>query len=272
MKRTVLLVTVLLTILASAAWMQQPAGKEDTQRGRPLYYDTFNEEWLNPAKWMAIGPWCSGGLECVREIQNGHLRLAVRDFGAIDSDSGLQFSESEVDFISPNAINSITADVTLRSFSGVACTTNNTDMTHAQVNIGGIFFNTGTGDPADDVPASLILWVDTTDPKTMTVLNWNSQSYNVVDSYPIGTPLTATFAWDKENHQFIAVVKVKGDPGPGKQVVTPYFGSDSTPPASPYKQLQAQAYSLNCTGAKTFAQVEAFNDNVMINQPLPHIE
>ena len=172
-------------------------------------------------------------------------------------------------FVNPNAISSITVDVTLRSFSGVGCSTNDTDRTHTAVSIGGNFFNTGTGDPADDLLALLILWVDTTDPKTMTVLNWNYQSYNVVDTYPIGTPLTATFAWDKENHQFIAVVKVKGDPGPGKRVVTSYFSSDSMPPASPYKNIGAQAFSLNCTTAKTFAQVEAFYDSVMINVPIP---
>jgi hypothetical protein len=273
MKRIVNLILVLLAPLASAAWAQQPMGKETAQSTRPVYYDTFNEMWLNPAKWLATGPWCSGGLECVREIQNGHLRLAVRDFGATDSDSGTQFSESEVDFVNPNAVKSITADVTLRSFSGLGCSTNDTDMTHTNVEIGGIFFNAGTGDPTDDVLAELIFGVDTTDPKTIHVGNWNGQSgWTEVGSYPIGAPLTATFAWDKANHQFIALVKVKGEPGQGKMVAVPYSVSDTTPPASPYKQLSAQAYSLNCTSAKTFAQVEAFYDNVIINQPPPHAE
>jgi hypothetical protein len=117
----------------------------------------------------------------------------------------------------------------------------------------------------------LILWVDTTDPKTIHVGNWNSQTgWTNVDSYPIGTPLTATFAWDKANHQFIAVVKVKCEPGPGKEVLVPYSFSDTTPPAYPVKNLNAAASSLNCTSANTFAQVEAFFDNVLINAyPLP---
>lgn len=133
------------------------AGRRQQRAAFANYYDTFNQKWLDPAKWLATGPFCWGGLECVREIQNGQLRLAVRNFGATDSDSGLPVSESEVDFVNPNAINSITADVALSSFSGVGCSTNNNDKdwTHMELAIGGYFFNTGTGDPADDVLAML---------------------------------------------------------------------------------------------------------------------
>ncbi len=273
MKRIIVLELVLFTSLVSAAWAQQTTGKENAQHGKAVYYDTFNQKWLDPAKWLATGPYCSGALECVREIQNGHLRLALREFGATDSDSGTQGSLLNLDLVSPEAVNSITADVVLRSFNGVGCSTNNTDNTYTQVRIGGNFFNTGTGDPADDVTALLILWVDTTDPKTIHVGNWNSHpqgGWTDVGSYPVGTPLTATFAWDKANHQFIAVVKVKDEPGPGKEVVAPYSFSDATPPASPGKGLSAGCSSLNCTSAKTFAQVESFFDNVMINAyPLP---
>lgn len=103
----------------------------------------------------------------------------------------------------------------------------------------------------------------------MWVSNWwgsrNQGHWTEVDSYPTGTPLTATFAWDKANHQFIAVVKVKGEPGPGKEVVEHYSVSDTTPAVSPRKTLDASVWSLNCTSAKTFAQVEAFFDNVAIN-------
>jgi len=270
MKRITILGLVLFTSLVPAAWAQQATPKQPSLPGT-IYYDTFNEKWLDPAKWLATGPWCWGALECVREIQNGQLRLAARNFGATDSDSGAQYSDSEVDFVNPNAINSITADVTVRSFSGTGCSANNTDMTHTGVLIGGYFFNTGSGDPTDDFRAFLILWVDTTDPKTMNVGNWNGQGdWTEVGSYPIGTPLTATFAWDKANHQFIAVVAVKGQPGRGTTVAAPYFVSDTTPPASPRKTLDASAASLNCTSAKTFAQVEAFYDNVAINvKPRP---
>jgi hypothetical protein len=59
----------------------------------------------------------------------------------------------------------------------------------------------GNGDPADDVLALLILGIDTSDPKTIRIANWNSETgWTDVDSYPIGTTLTAIFAWDKANH------------------------------------------------------------------------
>jgi hypothetical protein len=65
---------------------------------RPAYYDTFNERWLDPAKW-ATGIDCGAlTMECVREIQNGHLRLALRNFGAANSDSGDQWSWTGLTF------------------------------------------------------------------------------------------------------------------------------------------------------------------------------
>jgi hypothetical protein len=91
-----------------------------TPLARPFYYDTFNERWLDPAKWLT-GLYCGPTtLECVREIQNGQLRLAVRQFGATDSDSGFQYANPALYFSNPSAINSITSDVTLRSFSGTS--------------------------------------------------------------------------------------------------------------------------------------------------------
>jgi hypothetical protein len=83
---------------------------------RPAYYDTFNERWLDPAKWLT-GLYCGPTtLECVREIQNGQLRLATRQFGATDSDSGIQFADPALFFSNPNTINSIASDITLQSF------------------------------------------------------------------------------------------------------------------------------------------------------------
>jgi hypothetical protein len=74
MKRIIVLGLVLFTSLVSAAWAQQTTGKESAKHGKPVYYDTFDQKWLDPAKWMGNAS-CGGTLECVREIQNGHLRL-----------------------------------------------------------------------------------------------------------------------------------------------------------------------------------------------------
>lgn len=211
-------------------------------------------------------------LECVREIRENKLRLVARNFGARNSDSGIQWSESEVYFTKPNLINSITADVTA-SFSGTACPTNNTDYTHTQVQIGGAFFNTGSGNPSDDIAVWLIDWIDSTKPTTQLISVYWGYSYpgtatdTFLTTYPVGTKLTATLKWDEANHQFIGTTKVKGEQDQTAQrVVIPYPNPDTTPPASPVKSLQASQHTLNCTSAPTYGQVEATFDNVIVNQ------
>jgi hypothetical protein len=146
-------------------------------------------------------------------------------------------------------ISSITTDVTLRSFSGIGCSTNQTDFTHTQVMIGGTFFNKGSDtNPADDVTAFLILWVDSRNPTMISVVNWSiPKGWTDVAQYPVGTPLTVTFAWDKANHEFVATVEVQDDPSSCTQVAVSYSENDTAPPTNPYRLLDAEAHSLNCS-------------------------
>ena len=276
MKRLYALTSLLSMLLASLGWAQVTVSKAGSQQipahGGGMLYDDFNSKWLNPTKWqpMYTGCW-NNVLECVREIRDGKLRLEVRNFGATNSDSDIQFSESEVYFVNPNAVTSITADVTAR-FSGIGCSTNDTDRTHTQVMFGGNFFNTGSGNTSDDIGAWLIVWIDTVDPTTMSVsvywgYPWPGTGTDVgFASYPVGTPLTAAIKWDKANHQFIGQTKILGEPGAGDQVQIPYTMPDTAAPASPLKSLQASQHTLNCTSAKTYGQVEATYDHVIINR------
>jgi hypothetical protein len=269
MKRISTSVLFLLVSLVSLGWTQQ-IPKQKT------LYDDFSGRWLDPGKWQtsnaANGGWwnpqCLNALECVREIQGGKLFLMVKNFGNADSDSGVQWSESGVYFPNPNAVTSITANVTVRSFSGIGCMTNSTDRTHTQVMMGGTFFNTGTGAPFDDVTGLLIIWVDTYDPFTMNVAGWwgwEDQGYwNGIKSYPIGTPLTGTIKWDKANHQFIASVNAEGEVP--ATVTMPYYLTETSFPANAIKHIDAEAHTLNCTTAQTKGQVSATYDNVIINR------
>jgi len=80
-------------------------------------YDNFNQKFLDPLKWNTWGACITSnwqGLECVREIQNGHLRLAHRGFGARDIDSGSQFGAANLNFANPSSIKSITTDLVVR--------------------------------------------------------------------------------------------------------------------------------------------------------------
>jgi len=254
------------------AMSQVSASQSGVPLAWPVYYDTFNERWLDPAKWLTGFDCGPSTMECVREIQNGQLRLAVRQFGATNSDSGDQFADSALYFSNPNAITSIATDVTLRSFSGTSCSTNPTAVTRTVTSVGGVYFNTGSGQLADDVNDMVFFLVDTNNPKTITVINWMSGSGLGVStdmgSYPIGTTFTATIAWDKPNHQFISAVKVGEDPGQTVRVAVPYYVSDTNQAAYTQRSLNAALHTANCTSAQTFGQVEAFYDNVIVNAPL----
>jgi hypothetical protein len=231
-------------------------------------YDRFDGKWLDIGKWQPDNSTCYNTLECIREIQNGKLRMAARNFGATDSDSGVLWGGPILWFRNPSAITTIKAGITVRSFSGTACLTNDTTP-NGQAQIGGTFFNAGTGDGADDVFAILYTYVDTANPTTIKVNGWwgwkdlgDNQKFA---EYPIGTPLTATFKWDKAHHRFIARVKIKGERGNGLEVFMPYPMSDTTPPAYPDRRLVTVALSPNCTTGQTSAQTEATFDNVTIN-------
>jgi len=239
-----------------------------TDSGLPVY-DDFNERWLSPAKWQPVLPNCWGNvLECVRQIRDGKLYLAVRNFGDSNSDTGIDYSESEVFFRNQSAVRSIAADVSVQNYAGKGCSTNNTDNNQTQVRMGGAFFNSGSGTAFDDVTAVIVFLVDVSDPRTITVGGWwgweDQGNWNFIASYPVGTSLRGSIRWDKENRQFVASVTAAD--GTGGTAVMPYTVLETAPPVTANKKLDATLFTLNCTSTQTFGEVEATFDNVMINQ------
>ena len=114
-------------------------------------YDDFNEKWIDPARWLTGGPGCWGlSLECVRQIHDGRLYLAATNIGSNGGNFDIQWSQSDLFFVNPNNIRSVTADVTVHSASGTNCPLN-PSQSGAQVRIGGTFFNSGSGN--DDLTA-----------------------------------------------------------------------------------------------------------------------
>jgi hypothetical protein len=264
--------TCLFVCLTTVVWAQLSPVPVPAANAKPAFnpgmYDNFNSTWFDPAKWVVIAPSCARTLECVREIQHGKLRLALRNVGYSDTDSGDQFSYDELYFTNPGAIRSIKADVTVMSFSGAQCATNPGGWTHASVEVGGSYFNTGTNDANGDVSDIIALVVDPNDAKTVNVSNWLSGSNlgvsTEIGSYALGTPLIATITWDQTNHRFLSSVKVKGETGSGTQVVVPYSVSDVTPAVQALRFLDAAVDTANCTSAPPIARVEALYDNVVV--------
>jgi hypothetical protein len=202
------LASVSLVLFGLVASAQSPSSSSRTANPNAVaaYYDSFDGPWIDPMKWMAIGPWCAQGttIECVREIQHGRLRLEIRNMGLTAIDDGFQFADASQPFVNPNSIFSITADVQLGRITVVGCPTNASGQpTRVVSNFGGAFFNTGSLDQADDVSDTITFWVDASSPNTLQVINWLSGSglgvATPIANYPIGTALTVTNAWDRTN-------------------------------------------------------------------------
>jgi hypothetical protein len=122
-----------------------------------VQYDTFQNNFIDPSKWIA--QWQCGGtvMECVREIQDDQLRLRVRGYGGTDSNVGTQFGSSGLT-LTKSSVTQISADLTVRKSSAQGCSTNpgfGGGGGHAQGLLYGTFFNGGGGTPDDDVTAFL---------------------------------------------------------------------------------------------------------------------
>ena len=242
-------------------------------------YDQFKGQFLNSSKWLTL-PTCSATpfvdttasinlLDCVREIQSNKLRLMVKAYGNALSDSGRQFGPSELFFVNPNAINSITTTLRVKRANAVACPANATPFSSiAQTIVGGNYFNPGSGNSSDDVAAIVIVEHDPPTAPGGLVLSALVFSPNAFYGFAnLGTakfeqPLTATVQWDQANHQF--VFRVNG-PNLSSTATLPYSVPDTMPAAAPLKLLGARAFAPNCTTVKGTADMDVLFDEVRVN-------
>jgi hypothetical protein len=237
-------------------------------------YDNFNQNFLDPNKWATSSPcftWTV--LDCVREIQNGQLRLAVRGFGGTDSNQGSQYAESELHFLRPSTIKSIATDLVLRRLNGSACASN-TDPPGGHAILQGTFFNSGTGDPNDDVQGLLL--IDNRSPSVepgvadvCSMLHWQGQFFDGVclGRINFGQKIKAQLTWDQSNHQFLSSFT---DPTTGvvAQESMPYSMPDTRPAAAPDKLIGVRVWGPNCVGRQGLASdIEATFDSVMVGTP-----
>ena len=269
MKRYLVIVSLLSAICAA---QNQTSATEHV-------YDQFKGQFLNGAKWLTT-PTCSATvfvdttasvslLDCAREIQNNQLRLMVKAYGNRLSDAGRQFGPSELYFVNPSAINSITTSLRVKRAEAIACPANVTNFASiSQTIVGGNYFNPGTADPADDVAAIIIVEHDPPTPPGVLVVSALVFSPNAFYGFSnLGTVrfeqrLTATVQWDQLNHQF--VFHVTG-PNLDSAATIPYSVPDTMPAAVPAKLLGARAFAANCTGRQATSDIEVLFDNVRVN-------
>jgi hypothetical protein len=235
-------------------------------------YDNFNEQFLSPAKWATSSPCFTWSvLECVREIQNGQLRLAVRGYGAKTSNVGTQYGESDLHFINPTPIRSIATQLVVRRTSALDCPAN-PEGSHAHALFQGNFFNSGSGSATDDVQALLIFDRFSTDPagvlSAQAFMSWQGQFFGNVSlgTVRVGQSVIAQLQWDQSNHQFLASWR-DVDSGVVTQASMPYSMSDTTPPATPDKLMGVRAFTANCLGTKMLSVgMEATFDDVIVGK------
>lgn len=261
-------VRFLATLLACALLNPMVQAQNGKLSGLHVY-DNFNQTFIDPAKWIA--PWQCGSpaMECVREIENGQLRLRIRSYGANDSNSGTQFSSSAVD-LTAASVSAIAANVIVRNSNPRDCATN-VGVAHSQGLIMGAFFNGGGGTANDDLIAFLQLdrYV-ATGAGTVEVggfLQYQGQFFDNVDLGPvnIGETVIVGLQWDQLNHRFVVMLN---RPKYGTNVVRymPYSISDTTPPVAPFKSLSANVFPANCVGSSVPADLDIAFDNVYVGQ------
>jgi hypothetical protein len=259
---------VLLVSLSRMVYAQQPSSNL-------VLYDNFDERFLNPAKWSPYGTCFTWSvLECVREIEEDRLRLAVRNYGATNSNQGVQYGPSELHFSNPTPVRSIATELVIRRTSSLGCAANTTFLpnSHAHTLLQGNFFNSGSGNSADDVQGLLILDHASSDPDgVLTVgafMNWQGHFFGFVDlgTITVGQKVIAQLSWDQPHSQFVASWT---DAVTGKvtQALLPYTMPDTTPPAAPDKLIGVRTWAPNCLGTQMLVTyMETTFDRVWIGK------
>ena len=207
-------------------------------------------------------------VDCVRAIQGNKLRLTVKAYGRTDSDTDRQFGPSEIYFANPNAIQTISAKLRITHTESTACPTNDT-ASFGQILVGGNFFNTGTGDPKDDVSAIVLAQHFATDPEGVAeagaaVFSQNA-GFGWVDlgTAKIGEVLNVAVGWNQLGHFF--TFRLAGLSGIRAGQVS-YGVSDVTAPVAAMKLLAARAFVPNCTSKLTSADMDVQFDDIYTNR------
>ncbi len=264
MRRSVIVCLVLVACLSRMAYVRASASDL-------VPYDNFKQKFLDPTKWSTFGAcFTFSFLECVREIQDGKLRLAVRNYGSTNSNDGSQYAPSELHFINPAPIKTIATQLLIRRTTALGCPANTGEGSHAHALISGNFFNSGSGNPDDDVQAFLIFDRFSSDPEGVTsaeaFMHWQGQFFGGIGlgTVNVGQKVAISLTWDQSDHQFV-VIWTDLESGRVNQGVMPYNISDTTPAAAADKFLGVRTFAPNCLGTQhVFVDMEANFDNVMI--------
>jgi hypothetical protein len=233
-------------------------------------YDNFSSPNLDPARWF-VGYACSDPttLECVRQIENGHLHMRVRAYGDRNSNAGTEYGHDEL-FLSDAAVTDIAADVTILHDTMSPCVTSPGAGTHGDEELYGRWFNDGSGISSGDTTAFVGISRTSDEPANElgagAFLQYQGASLNWISLGPVnmGERVRLELKWDKSHHRFLAYLTHLAN-NSTVEVVVPYTLSDTVPAVFPGKALSVSAFPENCTGVPTYVDVEAEFDRVLAN-------
>src|SRR5215469_13732922 len=232
--------------------------------------ENFKYKFINHSRWEYAFCFSSNGpeLECVREIRDEQLHIAHRSFGLTNSNTGQLNGGAGIGFANSQTIKAVQTDLVVRSMVEVPCAVANPTY-GASANIWGTFFNDGSGDPNNDVGASLGVTRFVSDPPGQLTVRGQTfhagiySSFFTIGTVAIGTPITITLRWDQPNHQFLISLTNKTT-----HVTTngamPYTFSDTTPVAGSAMTLGTGGNAANCTANLTSSYVDALFSNVYV--------
>lgn len=248
-------------VLVGLAWLPAQA---------QVLYDAFSGDHIDPTKWIATPMCADNAYDCAREVRLGHLRLAVRGYGATTDSTEVTFAESQLLFKNPSAIETIQFRFTVTSFTSQACPFNDNDA-HPQLLAHGAFF-AGAG---EDAVAYLMVerLAGDSDPSlpanALRVAGFTTGTTEAIfvdlGTVKVWEPAVATLTWDKTSKAFVwRVVKAFTTPHVVEET-RHYVDDDASPPADAFKSLRVGTFAPNCVAEPSVAAMDVNIDNVRVN-------
>jgi hypothetical protein len=275
-KVAIVFVGILLLLGTLLGGSASPANAQGT------LYDDFRNSKLNANKWFGRqfvegGP---GGLELIREIQQGELFLFHRVLGGATANTGRHMSRNQLEFLNPDTITAMRFDVRVVASRLRGCTIAGADRSNTRARMSGFLFNDGSSTAPRDSTGDVSLAIevlqrstDTTPPEVLDIQAFLTRCQDFVcsaspvlaivnlGSTTMGTPVTLQWNWDPTRNR----VNVRKNSEPVQRLVYP--PTNAVPPVNRSKRLEVRVDAANCqVGARPFAEIGAFFDNVFVTQ------
>jgi hypothetical protein len=247
-------------------------------------YDNFERLRLGALRWVAFTN-LTQSLEIVRQIQEGKLALELTTYGQRATNTGTQEGFNGLAVAQAEAVRQLSAEVTMASYTLVACAANPSSPL-AALEVGGHFFNDGSStavqDQTGDIHVRLALEAqEQADSGTISgaIARCNSRTcrrstilvHRLFDlRWQNGQPVTVLVSWRPPNNDFV-LRAIQGTQTEIKVLNYSLFGFPEPEPraGNPVKFLRVRNRVANCTTGLGVGVISATVDDVQTNDLTP---